>query len=149
MRYKTVFFMCFPNISNLVGIVYHANLIRALVLGVVKLPICYFIASIPKNHAPSKSVYLKKFCFSSYSNILKLRCYCSNFVYLLIILYCLSSPFFPSPWLIPSHSLSFSLSLSLSLIPSHFLSLLFHFSSLAIGMGHFAWRLKWVVCSLA
>ena len=114
MRYKTVFFMCFPNISNLVGIVYHVNLIRALVLGVVKLPICYFIASIPKNHAPSKSVYLKKFCFSSYSNILKLRCYCSNFVYLLIILCCLSSPFFPSPWLTPSHSLSLSLSFPLT-----------------------------------
>ena len=48
-----------------------------------------------------------------------------------------------------SLSLSFSLSLSLSLIPSYFLSLLFHFSSLAIDMGQFAWRLKWVVCSLA
>ena len=48
-----------------------------------------------------------------------------------------------------THSISQSLSLSLSLIPSYFLSLLFHFSSLAIGMGHFAWRLKWVVCSLA
>ena len=48
-----------------------------------------------------------------------------------------------------SISQSLSLSLSLSLIPSYFLSLLFHFSSLAIDMGQFAWRLKWVVCSLA
>lgn len=65
-------------ISNLVGIVCCASLIGALALGVVKLPICYFIASNPKNHAPSKSAYVKKFCYPSYSNILKVRCYCSN-----------------------------------------------------------------------
>ena len=119
--------MCFLNISNIVGIVYHENLIRALALGVVKLPICYFIASNPKNHAPSKSAYLKKFCYSSYSNILKVRCYCSNFLYLLIILYCLSllpSSLFPDLLhlivsLSLSLSLSFLLTFSLSCSTSH------------------------------